>query len=160
MRIVDEAVFTRLEAAGLYVPALHADEDDPAPAPDGAVHIHDGLVTTDTTSNVVTYKLPYGAYYSSIGDDDGPRLTGRKRRRSVFFSITYVGEDRNQAKWAGEKIRAALQGKRLVITGHRTWLCSVEESQRVRRDDDAIRPDGSPLFYGVDNYSLPIMLTD
>ena len=104
----------------------------------------------------MNYPLPYVVYYSSVGDDSNRRLSGRLARRSVFFTVTYVGLDRNQTKWAGEKVRAALQSRRFVVPGHRTWLCELLESQRVRRDDDAIRPDGSPLYYGVDNYQLPI----
>lgn len=139
MRVVDTAVLTALEAT--------------------PVTVHDGLVLADNTTNIVTYDVPYAVYYSSVGDDDNRRLSGRKGRRSVFFSVTYVGLTREQAKWAGEKVRAALQGKRLAIPGYRSWLCELQESQRVRRDDDAIRPDGSPLFYGVDNYALSIAIT-
>lgn len=139
MRAVDDVVLAALAATG--------------------VDIHDGLVHADNSTNTVTYELPYAVYYSSVGDDDNPRLSGRKGRRSVFFSVAYVGLDRNQTKWAGEKIRAALQGKRFVVPGYRTWLCDLQESQRVRRDDDAIRPDGSPLFYGVDNYAVSITIS-
>lgn len=139
MRVVDTAVLGVLEDANL--------------------NVHDGLVSADNSSNVVTYDLPYVVYYSSVGDDDNRRLSGRKARRSVFFSVTYVGLTREQAKWAGEKVRAALQGQRLTIPGHRSWLCDLQESQRVRRDDDAIRPNGAPLFYGVDNYALSITQT-
>jgi hypothetical protein len=125
------------------------------------VDVYDGLVTP-TITNVVDYDLPYAVFYSSLGDDppapENARLSGQRGRRSVFFSVTYVGLDRNQAKWAGEKIRAALIESRLVVPDHKVWLVSVEESQRVRRDDDAIRPDGSPLFYGVDNYAVSITL--
>lgn len=123
------------------------------------VDVNDGIVDADNSGNVVTHPLPYFVYYSSIGDDDNVRLSGRKGRRSVFFSVTYVGETRDQAKAAGERARGVLQGKRLVIPGHKSWLCQLQESQRVRRDDDAIRPDGSPLFYGVDNYAVSITLT-
>jgi len=140
MRVVDDVLLPRLQATG--------------------VTVHDGLVFADNTTNIVSYALPYAVYYSSVGDDDNVRLTGRKRRRSVFFTVTYVGLDRTQAKWAGEKIRAVLQGKRIPIPGHQSFLCDLLESQRVRRDDDAIRPDGSPLFYGVDNYALSIILTN
>lgn len=139
MRVVDDAVLAALEATG--------------------IDIHDGLVDVDNETNVVTYPLPYAVYYSSVGDDDNPRLSGRRGRRSVFFSLIYVGADRNQAKAAGERVRATLQDKAIPIPGHKAWLCRLEESQRVRRDDDAIRPDGSPLFYGVDNYALSITLT-
>lgn len=121
--------------------------------------VYDGLMETTRTDNVVTYPMPYAVYYSSIGVDDNPRLSGRDGRRSVFFSITYVGLDRNQTKWAGEGIRGVLHKRRIVVPGHRTWLCKCEESQRVRRDDEAVRTDGSPLFYGVDNYALSITQT-
>lgn len=145
MRVVDDVVLTTLRT-------LEQGDDE-------GVQIHDGLVYADNTSNVVTYDLPYAVYYSSVGDDDNRRLSGRKGRRSVFFSVTYVGLTREQTKWAGEQIRAVLQGQRLVIPGHRSWLCDLQESQRVRRDDDAIRPDGSPLFYGVDNFAISITQT-
>lgn len=139
MRVVDDAVLSAIRNAGIT--------------------IHDGLVETSIDGKVVNYDLPYAVYYSSVGDDDNRRMTGRKRRRSVFFSITYVGLDRRQAKWAGEKIRDAIADRRISVPGYRTWLCDLQESQRVRRDDDAIRPDGSPLYYGVDNYALSIVLT-
>ena len=142
MRAVDDVVLAALEETG--------------------VSIHDGHVDANNESNVVTYTLPYAVYYSSVGDDDdvdNPRLIDVHTRRSVFISLIYVGIDRRQAKWAGEKIRDAINGKRFDIPGHRTWKCKVEESQRVRRDDDAIDPDGNPLFYGVDNYATSITLT-
>lgn len=125
----------------------------------GEVHVHDGLVVVDNTSKVVEYPLPFVVYYSNVGDDHEPRLSGRSTRHSVFFSVTYVGLSRDQAKWAGEKVRAALFGKRVDAgNGARSWLISLDESQRVRRDDDAIRPGGEPLFYGVDNYSVSITI--
>lgn len=162
MIVVDEAVFTALEAAGFYVPALHTEDEGHVPPTDGRAVIHDGIMLTQPTEGavVVEYDLPYAVFYSSVGDDDNARLSGRRGRRSVFFSITYVGGDRQQAKWLGERIRdEALGGRRIAVPGHRTWLCAIEESQRVRRDDDAIRPDGSPLFYGVDEYALSITRT-
>lgn len=139
MRAVDEAILTALATLPFDV--------------------HDGFVPSDATGQIVTYPVPYAVYYSSVGDDHSPRLTGRNTRRAVFFSITYVGLDRNQAKWAGELVRDALEGRRLVVGSQRTWLVGLEESQRVRRDDDAIRPDGSPLFYGVDNYAVSVTKT-
>lgn len=141
MRAVDNVILARLAAAG--------------------VDVHDGemeLPKAGVARKIVPYSLPYAVYYSSVGDDDRPRLTGRRARRSVFFSIIFVGADRNQAKACGERIRASLQDKRIAVPGHKAWLCQLQESQRVRRDDEVVRPDGSPLFYGVDNYALPITL--
>lgn len=139
MRVVDEAVLERLSTL--------------------AVPVYDSFMPVPTDGQVVDYPLPYAVYYSSIGDDDNRRLSGRKGRRSVFFSLTYVGIDRNQTKWAGELIRVSLQGQRIAVPGHKTWLCDLLESQRIRRDDEAVRPDGRALFYGVDNYALSITQT-
>lgn len=141
MRIVDDVILAALEATD--------------------VTIHDGLVDIEVGATTISYPLPYAVYYSSVGDDDdddNPRLVDVHTRRSVFISLIYVGEDRNQAKAAGEKIRGAINGKRFSIPGHRSWKCKLEESQRVRRDDNTTRPDGSPLFYGVDNYAISITL--
>lgn len=140
--MVDEVILDRLgalEGFDVYDAVLTLDDDDGNP-------------------KIVTYDLPYAVYTSSIGDDDRPRLTGRRARRSVFFSILYVGIDRNQAKACGERIRDSLQDKVIAVPGHRVWLCQLQESQRIRRDDEAVRSDGSPLYYGVDNYALPITL--
>lgn len=138
MRAVDDAVLSLLRGAGITV--------------------YDGSPTPDASGSTVSYPVPYAVYYSNVGDDWNRRLTGRNARRSVFFQLTYVGEDRNQAKWLGEKIRTLLGDERVAITGYKSWLCELQESQRVRRDDDAIRPDGSPLFYGVDTYDISIAL--
>lgn len=161
MNIVDEAIFTALEDAGMWAEGLH-DEDGAEPPSADMLRVMDGLVEADNATKVVRYETPYAVFYSSLGDDpptpENMRLTGQRGRRSVFFSIVYVGADRRQAKHAGQRIRDALAGKRLIVGGHRVWLTDVEESQRVRRDDDAIRPDGSPLFYGVDEYAVSITL--
>lgn len=146
MRIVDEVILGLLEAA---VPPLN-----------GNPRVHDGFVpVSDTDAKVVTAVLPYLAYYSSVGDDSNRRVSGQNGRRSVFFQVTYVGEDRAQAKWAGERQRAALADKVITVPGRKSWRVLLGESQRIRRDDDAARPDGSPLFYGVDLYSVAITRT-
>lgn len=139
MRIVDEAVLARLATTG--------------------VDVNDGFVDIERSGDaprVVTQPLPFVIYYANIGSDHTPRLHGRMTRRSVFFQITYVGIDRRQAKAAGERQRDALAGFRLTLPGHRTWPIESGPSQRVRRDDDVIRPDGAPLFYGVDEYSVSL----
>lgn len=136
MRAVDTAVLAALEATG--------------------IETHDSIVIVDAATNTVNYPLPFLVYYSSIGSGARRRLHGRTTWRSVYFQVIYVGADRNQTKWAGEKARAALEGKRLTVPGHNVGLVSIEESHTVFRDDDAIRPDGSPLFYGRDYFALPL----
>lgn len=147
MRFVDDVVLGLLRAA--LPPVMHNGQLEP--------RVHDGKVpVADSDAKVVTAALPYIAYFSNLGDDANRRLSGSNGRRSVFFQVTYVGEDRNQAKAAGERARAVLADRRLPIEGRRSWLCRLDESQRIRRDDDAARPDGSPLFYGVDTYAVSI----
>lgn len=139
MRVVDTALLAMLETTG--------------------VPIFDGLVTVDNSGRTVEYELPYISFISSIGDYHAPRLTGQYGRLSVYFSLMYVGLTREQAKGAGEKARAVLCGKRVSGAGiTRSWQIGLDESQRVRRDDDAIREDGTPLFYGVDLYSVSVTL--
>lgn len=139
MRAVDEVILERLAALPFDV--------------------HDGFFgLVDPETKVVTYPLPYAVYYSSVGDDDEDtrRLSARISRDSVFFSITYVGIDRNQTKAAGEAIRDMLRRWRPVVPGMKAEIVQLLESQRVRRDDEAIRQDGQPLFYGVDNYAVGV----
>lgn len=139
MRVVDTAVLQRLAEAGLTV--------------------HDGVVpVSDADARVVTVELPYCVFLSGVGDDDQPRLSGRNGRRAVYFQVTYVGASRVQAKWVGERSRAALVTHRLVVPDARSWPTVLDESQRIRRDDDAVQPDGAPLFYGVDTYSAAITI--
>lgn len=137
---------------------LAVDDDLLAKLATTGLDVNNSFVDISTAGNVVSYPLPYLVYHSSLGDDANPRLDGRNRRRSVFFTVMYVGVSPEEAKWAGEKVRAALLGKRVTVAGAKSWLIVLEESQRVRRDDDAIRPDGSPLYYGVDNYAVSITL--
>lgn len=141
MRSVDDVVLALLEA--------------------GDVDIHDSdlaLPEDGVGRKIVPYSLPYAVYYSSIGSDENRRKSGRSARRSVFFSITYVGADRNQTKACGERIRNLLSDRPIAIPGHRAWLCQLLSSERVRRDDEVVRPDGSPLFYGVDSYDIAVTL--
>lgn len=140
MRVVDDAIITALRAAGITV--------------------HDGDVPTERDGTVVTAPLPYLVYFSNVGDDveETMRIAGMRSARSVFFSWNCVGADRNQAKAVAERARDAVNDKRLVVPGWKVDLLKVETSQRVRRDDDAVRPDGAPLFYGVDEGSVVVRL--
>lgn len=155
MRVVDEVI---LDVIG-------GQEDEGVDRPNrtpGSLGfaVYDGYAAPVSDSDVVVvqYPLPYAVYYSNIGAPNARRLTGRDLGRTVFWSFNYVGSSRNQAKWVGERLRQALEGVRLTVPGHKVGLIEVQLSQRVRRDDDAIHADGSPLFYGIDDYALPIRL--
>lgn len=146
MQVVDDAVLALLRAA---VPPVSGDD-----------RVHDGYVPTtyDAGAKIITAVLPYLAYFSSLGDDSNRRMSGPNGRRSVFFQVTYVGDSREQAKLVGARQRAALRDKRISLPGRNSWPIILGESQRIRRDDDAARPDGSPLFYGVDLYSVAVTI--
>lgn len=121
--------------------------------------VHDGLVVVDNSGKTVEYSLPYLTFMSSIGDYHAPRLDARPGILSVYFTVTYVGGTAEQARGLGEKARQALVRKRVAGAGvTRSGLIHLEESQRVRRQDDAVRLEGTPLFYGVDNYAVPVTL--
>lgn len=143
MRAVDNAVLALLRDTGVnvwdgYMEVAHKDAEG---------------------RSIVTYALPYVVYTAAVGDDDNRRLSGREQRRSVPFYLTYVGSDRNQTKWLGEKLRAAVKRTRPVVPGFRAWPIELEESQRIWRDDEAATPDGSPIYYGVDGYAVSITPT-
>jgi hypothetical protein len=142
MRAVDDVVLARLRAAvGFEVY-------------DGFFH----LASPEGGPVVIEYDVPYAVYFSSVGDDDEDtrRLSAHIPRESVFCSLTYVGVDRNQTKAAGEKLRAQMKRWRPMVPGFVCEIAQLLESQRVRRDDNAVRPDGTPLFYGVDNYAVGV----
>lgn len=159
MRAVDEVVLPLLHAV---LPPITNTVTGVANEP----RVHDGQVQVNTDTQtvggrqvrVVSYALPYIVYTSSQGDDDNPRLSGRKLRNSVFIGLKFVGIDRNQVKWAQERVRGQLERRRLIIPGHKSWPAKLDSCTRVWRDDDAMRPDGSALFYADEAWSLSVML--
>lgn len=163
MRVVDNALLGEI---GRGQDADHPDRlalggliggDPHLPVWDGET----GIDPMSTGKVTISYPVPFATYTSTLGDDDNARLTARKVRRSVAFYLIYVGETRDQAKWAGERLRLKLQRKRLTVPGFRTWPIALElgGSDRIRRDDNTMRSDGSPLYYGIDRYAVSIMLT-
>ena len=133
----------------------------PAPSPSTGLsetRVHHGLVVADNSTKVVSYALPYVVYSSNYGSEETRRLAGRRTRRSVFMSLMFVGESPEQVKWAQQRVRDSFADRRIEIPGHKTWPVELMASQRIRRDDDALRPDGSPLFYAVDEYDHGLTL--
>lgn len=136
MNVVDDAVLAALKATGLTV--------------------HDGEPPAGKAPDTVDSAVPYVSFYSGLGDEESARLAGHTTRTLVEFQTTYVGLTREQAKWAGERVRSALSARRLTVTGRKAWLCTLEESQSVRPDRSAKLPDGGRLWYGTDVYVLAV----
>lgn len=158
MIVVDDAILAFLRSDDVIAGNSPVDDDNR--------NVYDGQLVPPrppgAPPQVVTFELPYLVYMSSVGADDNPRLAGRRVRRSVFFQLTYVGTSREQAKWLGERARDLLEFHRLEVEGYppdKQWKVRCEESQRVWRDDDAVQPDGAPLYYGVDQYAVSLMHT-
>lgn len=127
---------------------------------DADLAVMDGFVpTSNDNSKVVSYELPFVVYYGAPGVPSTMRLTGRRQQTNVGFMVTSVGIDRNQAKWACEKARAELEGRRLILAGRKSGLITCLTSPWVWRDDDMIRPDGKPIFYARDTYEVPVFNT-
>lgn len=114
--------------------------------------VHDGYVDADETLKVISIPLPYVVFYSTPGRDNDDRQSGAVAGRVVEFSITAVGETREQAKWALDKARTALSRKRL----NGNLIKRADDNQFVRRDDDYTRPGNLPIFYGVDRYAVAV----
>jgi hypothetical protein len=127
------------------------------------VPIHEDIAPTKRTAdNKVVFfgPFPYAVWRSAVGDDDNRRLSGHKTRLSVPFWLTYVGETQEQAKRAGAYLRFQLKDRRVPVPGFKAGLVSLQESQRIWRDDESVNPLGSPLFYGVDGYAVSITISE
>lgn len=159
MQEVDAAIIAAVQAEGLplynaNVPTDQQNDTHPTGAAD--------------EPRIVTVDLPYGVLYANFGDDNAPRLGGRTSQRSKFFQVNSVGSTPEQAQWAAARVRRALKDRRLVVfvpdpvTGEQTDVkyrmgrIGVEESQRVRRDDATTDPNGNPLFFLTDNFSVRV----
>lgn len=142
---------------------------------------YDGNVPTDQARNgadpadpltvrVVTVELPYAVLYANFGDDYHKRLGGRTSQRSKFWQVTSVGSSPQQANWVNNRVRRALKDRRLTVyvpdpaTGRPTnvpWQLAritVEESQRLRRDDTTTDANGDPVYLLVDTFSTKVSL--
>ena len=103
---------------------------------------------------VVDFPMPYANYLSSFGDDDKRRLDGRTGQREMFFRLYVVGDSRKQVKWAVQRLRNRVEGFRPVVDGLRLGRVLVDSAPLITRDDDALLPDGRPMFYAVDAYTI------
>lgn len=108
---------------------------------------------------VIVLDTPFAVFGSSLGTDSNRRLSGEHARRSTMFTFMYIGDTREQAEACGQDLRDLLQDQRLDVQGHKSWLVTLQESQRIWRDNEAVRRNGDPLFYGVDIYAVGATLT-
>lgn len=120
------------------------------------LNIYDGYVTdSNPTDNVITAPLPYVVLYR-FGDDaePGDSIAGTSGAHLSRFQVTAVGETAEQARWAAEKARTALDRKYLTFATGPRFVRHDGTSLAVVRDDTWTRPGGAPLFSGVDRYAV------
>lgn len=135
---VDSAVLTLLRA----VPNLN---------------VYDGYVTdSDENEKTVSAPLPYVVFYatSAAPETESRSMAGAAGAQTEEFQLSGVGSDRNQAKWALEKARQAVENVRLASVARTPVVRRSDDQFMVRRDDTWTRPDGKPLFFGADRYLL------
>lgn len=106
---------------------------------------------------VISADLPYVVFWGGYDDDaPGDSLAGTSGAHLTDFRITAVGETREQAKWAAEQARAALNRKRVTFPAGSRFVRCTDNSGYVTRDDTWTRPGGAPLFSGIDQYEVLI----
>ena len=118
--------------------------------------VYDGDVTdSDGNAKTISAPLPYVVFYSGAGDDEiGDSLAGSVGAHLNGFQITYVGATREQAQSVGDRARDALNRRFIAMPVGQRFVRRSDDSQPVRRDDVWTRPDGGPLFYGADRFTV------
>ncbi len=123
-RLHADAVVDLLTAAGLSTTASEAPDDAAAPF-------------------VVVYPSPGLSVAEALGDPIRDLVTS--------FQLTCVGTTAEQALWASDKARGAINRVTPTITGRDCWpIWSDDPPQPVRRDD-AVNP---PMFVAISLWSL------
>jgi hypothetical protein len=120
------------------------------------LNVHDGWVDVDEAAKVVRVELPYVVFTAGLGQDADERMGGRPGLRALPFSISYVGESREQARWAAAKSREALSRHRLVVDGRESGLMTLLESSEIYPDPDYTGLGGQRLFSGRDKYVVGV----
>lgn len=116
------------------------------------LNVHDGSVDVDETEKVILVDLPYVVLSTGLGEDADERTGGRPGLRAVPFGISYVGETREQARWAGERARAAVSRRRITVDGRESGLIVLLESSEIYPDANYKGSGGEKLFSGRDKY--------
>ena len=108
------------------------------------VTVYDGKVDDNPT-------FPYTVLHPDPGTKTRSGFNAVSDQVTTRFQTTSVGETRDQAAWAHDKVDAALADVSIsTITGRNCWPISQDAAQPVRRDDE-IKP---PRFYAVAQWRL------
>jgi hypothetical protein len=93
----------------------------------------------------------YAVLYAGAGRAFGGRMVAAPGQTDWTFQVTCVGGDDNRALWCVDKIRAALTGAPLAVSGTSAGrIRELTNPGPVRRDDDVSPPRYYlPLLFGV-----------
>lgn len=115
------------------------------------LNVYDGPVPVDAENAVISVAMPYVVYWAAPGYERDIRFGGTSGGRVKDFQLTGVGETREQAEEALSRAYAAINRKR--VNGQ---LIRLQSSAIIRKDDDFTRPGGLPIYYGADQYDVPV----
>lgn len=120
------------------------------------LRVFDGHVTdSDESAKTISAPLPYVVFHR-LDDDEtvGDDLAGGYGARIQDFQVTYVGLTPEQAAAVRDRQRSALNRQWITMPAGQRLVRRSDDSFPISRDDTWSRPDGAPLFYGADRYTV------
>lgn len=116
----------------------------------------DGAVSdVDNNAKTVGAPLPYAVLGLAMPFDTNLRVSGRGSSVSQF-TLQTVHRYNDGCKDVARAVRGFLDGQPVTAGGREYWVRLADPTApiTVLRDDTWARPDGSPLFYTSDRYSV------
>ena len=109
-----------------------------------------GLATTlgEAADDTAT---PFAVVYPTAGLEVPESLGLPIADMLIDFQVTCVGESAEQALWAADKARTALNRVIPTVAGRVCWPIWADEQPQPIRRDDALNP---PLFVAISRWSL------
>lgn len=82
---------------------------------------------------------PFAVFYFDSGRKSAfERTVLNNAPRDLRYQTTCVGSTPEQARWAADKVGAALYGGVPSVSGRLVWPVIEESSQPIRRDDESL----------------------
>lgn len=120
-----------------------------------AFDVHDGDVAdSDPDKNTITAALPYVMFIGFPDRDQADSLEGPAGAQLVAFQLTAVGRTQEQAKRAGELARGLVNRRHITLPAGERFVRRDDVALPVGKDPIWTRPDGGPLFFAVDRFTV------
>lgn len=123
-----------------------------------SLHVHVGTVKdSDDNAKTISAPLPYVVFHARLDVPIGDSLAGDAGARLDAFWINGVGETPEQAKLALQKAASVLDRKHIAFSEDlKAFVRRGDSAFAVGKDPVWTRPDGGPLFFGNDAYSVAL----